>query len=114
MLASLTGLWRAALDGLQARADLVALDVQRASLSLVQMFLLAGLCLFLLWTSWFTAMVGVVLLLSHMGWSMAWGVALVVIINALMARLLWFRIASLTHYLTLPDVRAQLLGKDHG
>lgn len=114
LVASLSGLWRAILEGLQARADLVALDIQRAGLSLAQMLVLVFLCVFLLWTSWFALMVGAVLVFSHMGASMAWGIAMVVVANLLLARLLWHRIAHLTHYLTLPDVRAHLTSRNHG
>lgn len=114
LLDILASLWRAALQGVQARADLVALDVRRAGLSFAQMLMLVGLCVFLLWTSWAALMVGAVLALAQVGWSMGWGIALVVVANLLITRLLWHRIAALALYLTLPDVRAHLMSKDHG
>lgn len=107
-------LWRAIMEGLRARADLIALDVHRAGLAVAQMLILVLMCVFLLWTTWFTLMAGAVLAFIHWGWSSAWGVAFVVVINLLVGFWLWQRVSMLVHYLTLPAVRAHLMGKrDH-
>lgn len=110
---SLTALWAATLARYQARLELISLDIRRASLSLGHIIVLSLLCAFLLWSAWFTAMVGLVCLLELIFGSYAWGLLLVTALNLAVAWWLWQQVNRLTHHLTLPEVRAHILGARH-
>jgi len=108
--------WLAAvLKGVQARARLLALDVRRAGLSLAQIVMFALLCGLLVFTAWLGLMAVLCLAVLAMGLHAVWAAVLVIALNLLVARLLWHRISYLATLLTLPAVRAHLLGGEpHG
>lgn len=108
--------WLAALlHSLQARVRLLALDVQRAGLSLAQIVMLALLCGLLVFTAWLGLMAALCLAVLAMNLHAIWAAVLVIALNLLVARLLWHRVSYLATLLTLPAVRAHLLGGEpHG
>ncbi len=110
---TLAGLLAATLARYQARLELLSLDVRRAVLSLGHLILLSLVCAFLLWTAWFMAMAGLVCLIEHLTGTYAWGILVVIVLNLALMAWLWQRAIRLTHHLTLPAVRAHILGGRH-
>lgn len=110
LLETLAQLWGGMLARYQARIELVSLDVRRASVSLTHIIVLSMLCAFVLWTAWFSTMAALMAGVGHLTGNWAWGFAAVIGLNLGLARWLWRRAMGLTHHLTLPDVRAHLLG----
>lgn len=98
----------------RARADLFALDLHRASASLVQVMTLVFLCAFLLWTVWFTTMAAIAWGVVELGGGVEWGLLLIMVINIALLSWAWRRAMHLLRYLTLPDVRAHFTGERHG
>lgn len=110
---TLAALWAATLARYQARLELISLDVQRASLSLGHIIVLSLMCAFLLWTAWFASMAGLVYLIEHFFGTYALGLVVVIALNLLLVAWLWKQVVRLTHHLTLPDIRAHILGGQH-
>ncbi len=106
-------MWGATLARYQARLELISLDVRRATLSLGHIVVLALFCAFLLWTAWFMAMASLVWWVGHISGTYTWGFLLVIALNLLAVAWLWQQVIRLTHHLTLPDVRANILGGRH-
>lgn len=105
--------WLAALlHGIQARARVLALDVQRAGLSLGQIVMLSLVCGLMVFTAWLGLMAALSLAVVAMGFHPIWAAVLVIALNLLVARLVWHRVSYLATLLTLPAVRAHLLGGD--
>lgn len=110
---ALSSIWQATLVRYAARVELISLDVRRAGLSLGHVIIVSLLCAFMLWTAWFTSMAALVWLVGHLAGSYVWGLLLVVALNLLLMGWLWQQVIRLTHHLTLPAVRAHILGARH-
>lgn len=114
MPSALAELLQASLERLRARADLFALDLRRASASLVQVMTLVFLCAFLLWTVWFTTMAAIAWGVVELGGGIEGGLLIIMATNIALLVWAWRRAMHLLRYLTLPDVRAHFPGERHG
>lgn len=103
----LAGLWGDLRLSVQGRVQLVSLELKQAGHALVKIVILAVAAGLLVCASWLTLMVAVYLGCREAGLHWAAAIAMVFVLNAGAALLMWLKAFKLTTHLTFPaTVRA--------